>query len=93
MIPSTLTILGRTYTVEQQPMIDGYGACMNDKQSIVIDANAHPETQSSVLLHEVLHAIDISMGLGLKHRTIDALEAALYGVLTSNSAWWTKETA
>jgi NAD(P)H-hydrate repair Nnr-like enzyme with NAD(P)H-hydrate dehydratase domain len=74
-------------------MIDGLGACLNDHQSIVIDANSHSETQASVLLHEVLHAIDISMGLGLKHKAIDALEAALYQVLVDNPPWWTKETA
>ena len=88
MIPPILTILGREYTVDTQPMIDGLGACLNDKQSIVIDSDSHPETQASVLLHEVLEAVNASMGLQLEHRTIDALEAALYGVLTTNPVWW-----
>ena len=88
MIPPTLIICGRTYTVSLQPVFGALGACDNEGQAITVDSDAHPETQSSVLLHEALEAINESMGLHLKHHAIDALETALYGVLTQNPAWW-----
>ena len=88
MIPATLRICDRTYAVAVQPMLGDLGACDVGGQSITIDEGAHPETQASVLLHEVLEAVNSSMGLRLKHHTIDALETALYGVLTMNDPWW-----
>jgi|GEM_PF-1934246 len=89
MIPSTLKICDRVYTVTVQPMgLDATGACCNCLQDITIDDGLHPETQASVLLHEVLEAINSSMNLYLEHDTITSLEAALYGVLVSNPAWW-----
>lgn len=91
MIPATVQICGRTYTVSLQPVFGALGACDNEGQAITVDSDAHPETQATVLLHETLEAINESMGLRLKHHTIDALETALFGILVSNPAWW-KET-
>ncbi len=87
MIPPTLTILERVYTVSVQAMQGDLGACCNATQDITIDGSMHPQTQDSVLLHEVIEAINASMGLGIPHRTIDALETGLYGVLQANG-WW-----
>jgi hypothetical protein len=69
-------------------MVSALGCCANDAQTITIDADAHPQTQASVLLHEVLEAINASLDLRLKHHTISALETALYGVLAQNEPWW-----
>jgi hypothetical protein len=91
-LPAALTILGRRYTVEIHDTLGSLGACQNDRQAIFIDPASHPQTQASVLLHEVIEAINASMGLHLKHRKIDALETALFDVLISNAPWW-EETA
>jgi len=91
LIPATLSICDRTYTVSVQPL-GSLGACNNGTQDITIDAEAHAETQASVLLHEVLEAVNASMNLNLKHRTISALETALYGLLTTNEPWWEKQS-
>ena len=89
IIPPTLKICDRTYTVTVQPMgADATGACCNCRQDITIDDGSHPETQACVLLHEVLEAINSSMNLELPHNTITSLESAIYGVLTSNEPWW-----
>lgn len=69
-------------------MGDNLGSCCNSLQDITIDNGSHPETQASVLLHEVLEAINASMNLSLEHHAIDVMETALYGVLTSNKPWW-----
>ena len=89
MIPSSVTICDRVYSVSVQPMGSGaIGSCSNGSQDITIEADLHSETQATVLLHEVIEAINSSMNLDLKHKTISALETALYGVLTSNQPWW-----
>jgi len=89
VIPPTIRICDRDYSVSVQPMGSGaIGSCSNGSQDITIEADLHSETQSTVLLHEVIEAINASMNLGLKHKTISALETALYGVLTSNESWW-----
>ena len=88
MIPSSLLICDRSYTVTSQPMLGSLGCCANDTQTITIDSDSHPQTQESVLLHEVLEAINASMDLRLKHRTISALETALYSILVTNPSWW-----
>jgi hypothetical protein len=88
VIPESLLICSRTYTVTTQPMLGMLGACQHEAQDITIEESAHPQLQASVLLHEVLEAINTSMGLGLEHHVINALEAALYGVLTENDGWW-----
>jgi uncharacterized RmlC-like cupin family protein len=91
-IPATVLICHRTYAITVQPMLSSsVGACDPAGQSITIEADAHAETQASVLLHEVIEAINASMGLRLKHHTIDALETALYAVLVSNPAWWVEK--
>lgn len=89
MIPSTVKICDRSYSVTVQPMGAGaIGSCNNINQDITIEADSHPETQSSVLLHEVIEAVNASMNLDMEHGTITALETALYGVLTNNEPWW-----
>ena len=90
MIEGTYIICGRYYSVSVQPMGAGaIGACDNGSQDITIEADMHPETQASVLVHEIFEAINASINLNLKHKTISALETALYAVLTSNEPWWT----
>jgi len=89
VIPAGVLICGRTYSVSVQPMGSGaIGSCSNDDQDITIEADMHSETQASVLLHEVIEAINASMNLNLRHKTISALETALYAVLTQNPSWW-----
>lgn len=89
MIPATVTICDRTYSVTVQPMGRGaIGSCCNGDQDITIETDLHSETQESVLVHEVFEAINASMNLNLGHKTISALETAWYAVLTQNPSWW-----
>jgi len=88
VIADTYLICDRSYAVSLQPMAGALGCCDNQGQSITIDSDSHPETQASVLVHEVFEAINASMNLNLKHKTISALETAWYAVLTQNPAWW-----
>lgn len=88
MSNDTVLVCGRTYAITRQPMVAALGCCDNQGQSITIDSDSHPETQASVLVHEVFEAINASMNLNLRHKTISALETAWYAVLVQNAAWW-----
>jgi len=41
-----------------------------------------------VLLHEVIEAVNAELGLGLPHRAITGLAAALYQVRRDNAEVW-----
>lgn len=43
-----------------------------------------PSQLRDTLLHELLHTLDLSLGLGLKERQVHALSAVLYGTFTGN---------
>lgn len=89
MISATYHICDRQYSVTVQPMGSGaIGACCNGDQDITIEEDLHPETQASVLVHEIFEAINGSLSLDLPHATITALETAWYGVLVNNKPWW-----
>ena len=88
MTGDTIIVCDRTYTVAHEPMAGALGCCDNQGQSITIDSDSHPETQASVLIHEVFEAINASMNLNLRHKTISALETAWYAVLVKNPSWW-----
>ena len=87
-LPDHLFICNRLYSVTAQPMIEATGACDNAGQTITVDSTAHPQTQASVLVHEVFEALNASLNLDLPHPTISALESAWYGVLVQNHPWW-----
>lgn len=92
MIPATIRICDREYAVTVQLMGSGaIGACNNGSQDLTIEADLHSETQASVLVHEVFEAINASMNLNLRHKTISALETAWYAVLVQNPSWWREE--
>jgi Zn-dependent peptidase ImmA (M78 family) len=72
-IPKKLTILGRTFVVKKIPAIKikeaiGYdvdGAVMYSKKIIYLASELPPEALKLTLLHEVVHCIEITVGLNL----------------------------
>lgn len=92
MIPSSLTINGKTFRVDIRDERDAestsFGTCRMSTQHIWVSFNMCPEQQAATLLHEVIEVINTEHELGLEHHTICTLETALYGVLVANAAWW-----
>lgn len=90
-IPGKIKILGKQFTVTQEPNLradDGKsrtGQCNATDLSMKINAHCPQETKESTLLHEILEAIDMLLELGLNHHQICILEETLYQVLKENN--------
>ena len=82
-----MKILGYTYAVQfvgADSMDGAMGRFYARQQRIEIASNMAPDGQRSTMLHEVIEALNYHLALNLPHRTIMALEATLYQVLTDN---------
>jgi hypothetical protein len=87
-IPNKLKIGGYNYSVKLDPKLirdNGHqgSQCANGLE-ILIDPNLPKENQESVMLHEILEAINYHYALNLEHDKIMVLETALYQVIKDN---------
>lgn len=64
--------------------MDANGRLFPDSQEVQIANNISREQTISVVLHEILEALDFHMELNLEHNKITCLETGLFQVLTSN---------
>lgn len=87
---SKIRILGIDYTVNYCDMRKQHGrtdvgAVDPLGCAIVIDSSLNSEAHGkSVLLHEILEALDYRLELGLDHKVITQLEAGLFQVIRDN---------
>ncbi len=85
-----LRILGKTYQIVRTEHVDGlsageyFGSCDHTRSILTINARQEIQQERDTVLHEVLHAIDYTMQLGLKERQVHALGSGLLAVLTDN---------
>jgi len=75
----SINILGTTYRITKQALLQEHGACIPEARQIILDQDL--EEPGSVLLHEVLHAILWESGHSF--RLDDRDEEALVRVLES----------
>lgn len=60
------------------------GLCDSSTRTIYIKLGQSPEERLSTLLHEVLHAIEFSLGMDVGHKVINAIEGPLARLLLEN---------
>jgi hypothetical protein len=88
--PSKIRVLGKKFSVEYcsgSPLDDGLnGECDYDNQQILVREGQPLESEQDTLLHEVLHAIDESMGLKLKESQVKGAATGLLAVLKDNAS-------
>lgn len=83
--PERLRLLGKKWTVTYGSMPnDEIGECDLERQSLKVKNGLKLEQEQSTLLHECIHAISDSLGLGLTERQVQGLEAGLYDLNSSN---------
>lgn len=84
--PERLRLLGKRWSVTygQLAAKDELGECDLENQAITIKEGLKPEQEQSTLLHECIHAISDSLGLGLTEKQVQGLETGLYDLNTSN---------
>jgi len=83
--PERIRILGKKWSVSYGPMDkDDIGESDLEKQHITVKDGLKPEQEQSTLLHECIHAISDSLGLGLTEKQVQGLETGLYDLNSAN---------
>lgn len=90
ILPNKLKIAGYDYAVEYKKMEENMvgnscGCHRAASQGIWIEETMHQQQKESVLLHEIIEAINFHSQLKLDHSTISTLETGLYQVLKDNA--------
>jgi hypothetical protein len=85
--PERLKILGKPFTkwLTEELSPDLVGECDTDRQVISIREGQPLESTQDTLLHEVCHAIDEAMDIGLKETQVKKIATGLLAVLKDNS--------
>lgn len=89
MRPHKLKILGRMWEVEYSLTSeslgkDEIGNCDPEKQVMSVKDGLKMEQEKSTLLHETIHAIGETLGLGLTERQVQGLETGLFAMNRDN---------
>lgn len=86
--PIRLKILGKPYSVNYvtgDPLAeDEVGECNDNKQALYIRDGQVQENEQDTVLHEITHAIDEQMQIGLKEEQVRRVATGLLAVLKDN---------
>jgi hypothetical protein len=82
----SLRILGKTFEIlwVDEVAEDAIGMCETHRQRIAMMNGLPLDTERDTLLHEVIHAIDETMGTGLTEQQVVALASGLLAVFNDN---------
>lgn len=87
--PQSIQVLGKTYAVEFVDKVDdkdSFGEHEMSTQKIKIKNEQHHESSRETLLHEVIHAVEEQLDLGMKEKQVHGLAVGLFQVLRENAA-------
>jgi Zn-dependent peptidase ImmA (M78 family) len=75
-----MTILGKKYKIKylDDDTMDGYGSIQRGRGIILINKSKTPDQQAETLLHEVIHAVDQELMIGLEEADVARLAVGLY---------------
>ncbi len=82
--PKELHIGGDTYKIVFAKNIGFSGDCDQGKHRIRIKAGMSKNETFRTFLHEALHAIEFSIPVKIKHKTVYKLEEAIFNLLVDN---------
>ena len=87
MIPSSLIVIGKEYTVQlltAEEFPDSYGETYTAKGIIKIQADQTVYDEADTLLHECIHALDERFQLNLTERQVYCTTVGLLSLLKDN---------
>ena len=87
MIPSSLKIIGKEYTVQQvsaEEFPNSYGETYTADSLIKIRTGQHLYDEADTLLHECIHALDERFQLNLTERQVYCTTVGLLSLLKDN---------
>ena len=85
--PKRIKILGKTFKVVERNFEDSpeaAGLTYVTDQELHYRTDDHFEAQRDTLLHEVIHGVELQLGLELTEQQVTSLAAGLLGVLRDN---------
>ena len=86
--PVEIRIIGKTYGIQYTsgaPLDDdNIGELDPDKQKITIKKGQPLETEQDTFLHEIIHAIDHELNIGLREKQVRALATGFLAALKDN---------
>lgn len=97
--PKIIRVMGKSYRVASDrgcPLTSGIMG-LHDPLSldITLSAKLCEEQARQIVVHEILHAIELSLGIDLSERNVCAISSAFYGVIRDNPrlmAWLTSRS-
>lgn len=77
--PVSFTLGGYLWTVKTKPLSDKFGKCVLRKRTIYIDSGILNDERllSETLLHELVHAVEMTYGLDLSEQDVMTLGVGL----------------
>ncbi len=81
---ATVRVIGKTYKLLEVDNLDNQGLCEDDKQQISIRKGMPIESWADTVIHEVTHAIDFNLKLGLTERQVHCIGSGLWAMLADN---------
>lgn len=83
----SLNILGKTFKIEWLAELqDALGETHTNRQLIKMQKGMPPDTEQETLLHEVIHAVDESLALGMTEGQVHGLACGLFAVFKDNNS-------
>jgi Zn-dependent peptidase ImmA (M78 family) len=76
-----MTILGKRYKIkylDDNTIQSAYGSVKRGQGLILINKDTTPDQQAETLLHEVIHAVDEELLIGLEEADVARLAVGLY---------------
>ena len=84
--PQYVTVIGKRFVVKEHEDLNGeLGRCDCDKTTILFDAEQSLEALRDTVLHEVVHAVDHSMGTKMTEAQVRRMATGLLAVLRENA--------
>lgn len=82
-----MKILGNEYEIIEADatiMDDKIGLCDTINHRIYLREGLNQSVLKSTLIHEIIHAIDLAMQIGLEEKQVEALGNGLFAIMKDN---------
>lgn len=89
-LPKILRIIGKQYKTELVDKVDEHdsdGESDPISQRIILAKSQTYEPARETALHELVHAIDHQMGLGLKEKQVEGLGVGIFALMRENPSF------
>lgn len=83
-LPPYVMILGKRYQIIESSHIEECGLTEPHACTIYISTDINPQQVRDTLLHEIVHAIDYEMHLGMKERQVHCVATGLLNLFKDN---------